>query len=268
MKLAVIGTGNMGQALVDGMVRQGRVDPGALVVYDLDTDRARNTAKRNRASWAATPGEAVAGATHVMMVVKPQVFSEAMRQITDHLGETAVLIVVAAGVRISAIRALAGPDRGIARVMPNTPALIGEGVSAVCFDQVPESGQTLIVSMLESCGMVIPCDERSLDILGSVSSTGPAWAMLFIEAMADGAVLSGLARDIAIRAAAATLAGAGKLVLETGLHPGVLKDQVCSPGGTTIEGIRALEKGAYRSSVIEAVAAAMDKTEKLTSRDD
>jgi len=266
MKLAVIGTGNMGQALVDGMVRQGRVEPTALVVYDVDAEKAKLTAERNRASWAATPAEAVADATHVMMVVKPQVFSQAMGQIVDHLGEDTVLVVVAAGVRVSSIRALAGPDRGIARVMPNTPALIGEGVSAVCFDRVSESGQSQIVSLLEACGIVIPCDDKSVDILGAVSSTGPAWAMLFIEAMADGAVLSGLARDVAIRAAAATLAGAGRLVLETGLHPAVLKDQVCSPGGTTIEGIRALEKGAFRSSVIEAVAAAMDKTEKMTSR--
>ncbi len=267
MRLAVIGTGNMGQALVDGMVRRGRVDPAGLVVYDVDTDKAKQTADRNHASWAATPKDAVADATHVMMVVKPQVFPQAMGQIVDHLGQETVLIVVAAGVRVSSIRALAGTDRGIARVMPNTPALIGEGVSAVCFDRISDSGQSLIVSLLEACGIVIPCDEKSLDVLGAVSSTGPAWAMLFVEALADGAVLSGLARDVAIRAAAATLAGAGKLVLQTGLHPGVLKDQVCSPGGTTIEGIRALERGAFRSSVIEAVAAAMEKTEKMTARD-
>ncbi len=123
-----------------------------------------------------------------------------------------------------------------------------------------------MVSLLESCGIVIVCDEKSVDILGAVSSTGPAWTMLFIEALADGGVLAGLPRDIALRAAAATVAGSGRLVLETGMHPAVLKDQVCSPGGTTIEGIRALERGAFRSSVIEAVAAAMDKTGKMMSK--
>jgi pyrroline-5-carboxylate reductase len=265
MKLAVIGIGNMGQALMDGMLKSGRLQPADLTVYDIDTEKARKAADRTGAAWAQTSAEAVRQATHVMVVVKPQVIVQAMSSFTASLSPGAVLIVIAAGVRIERIRALAGAGFGIARVMPNTPALVGAGVSAVCFDEVGEDDRAMIVSLLESCGMVIACDEKSLDILGAVASTGPAWAMLFIEALSDGGVWAGLPRDIAIRAAAATLAGAGRLVLETGLHPAVLKDQVCSPGGTTIEGIRALERGAFRSTVIEAVAAAVEKTGKMMS---
>lgn len=265
MKLAVIGIGNMGQALVDGMLKSGRLQPDDLVVYDIDTGKARTAAERAGASWTQTPAEAVRQATHVMVVVKPQVFVPAMSAITDALLPGAVLIVIAAGVRMDRIRALVGDGFGIARVMPNTPALVGAGVSAVCFDRVGEKDQAAVVALLDSCGIVIPCDEKSLDILGAVASTGPAWAMLFIEALSDGGVWAGLPRDIAIRAAAATLAGAGRLVMETGQHPAVLKDQVCSPGGTTIEGIRALEKGAFRSTVIEAVVAAVEKTGKMMS---
>ncbi|MBP7402686.1 MAG: pyrroline-5-carboxylate reductase [Clostridia bacterium] len=267
MKLAVIGTGNMGQALVDGMVKSGRLDPADLCVYDIDVTKARALAARCGAGLAETPADAVMGATHVMVVVKPQVFSEAMLPLAGAVPQDAVLIVVAAGVHVARIRSIAGPDIGIARVMPNTPALVGAGVSAVCFDKVDEEGRRSVVSLLEACGIVIECDEKSVDILGAVASTGPAWTMLFIEALADGGVLSGLPRDIALRAAAATVMGSGKLCLDSGLHPGVLKDQVCSPGGTTIEGIRALERGAFRSTVIEAVAAAMEKTGKMAGRD-
>jgi pyrroline-5-carboxylate reductase len=131
----------------------------------------------------------------------------------------------------------------------------------------PISGQSLIVSLLEACGIVIPCDEKSLDVSGCCLQYGSAWAMLFVEALADGAVLSDLRAMSPSAPPPPHWPEPGKLVLQTGLHPGVLKDQVCSPGGTTIEGIRALERGAFRSSVIEAVAAAMEKTEKMTARD-
>lgn len=266
MKLAVIGTGNMGQALLDGILKSGRLLPADITVFDVDLEKARAISDRTGVVFAPSSADAVRQATHVLVVVKPQVFTPAMSAFVGALRPDAVLVVIAAGVRIERIRAMVGAGFGIARVMPNTPALVGAGVSAVCFDHVGTGDRDAVVSLLETCGIVIPCDEKSLDILGALSSTGPAWAMLFIEAMADGGVLAGLPRDIAIRAAAATLAGSGRLVLETGLHPAVLKDQVCSPGGTTIEGIRALERGGFRSAVIEAVAAAVEKTAKM-SRD-
>ena len=152
-------------------------------------------------------------------------------------------------------------------MFPNTPALVGSGVLAVCFDQVDEENQEAILSLMASCGIVVPCDEPTLDAIGAVSGTGPAWVMLFAEALADGAVLAGLPRPVALKIAAATIEGSGRLLAETGLHPAVLKDQVCSPGGTTIEGVRQLEKAAFRSAVIEAVAAAAEKAGKLAADD-
>ncbi len=263
MKWAVIGTGNMGQALVAGMVRSGHLDPANIVLYDLDTGKARDVASRTGTRWAATAKEAVAEADHVMLVVKPQVFIHVLQALEPALTADAVLLSVAAGIRLRDMRAVVGPGRGIARVMPNTPALVGAGVTAICFDQVAPACRQPIVAVLEACGLVIEGDEDLVDALGAVASTSPAWAMLFIEALADGAVWAGLPRETAIRAAAASLAGAGRLLLETGMHPAQLKDQVCSPGGTTIEGVRALEKGGFRSSVIEAVVAAVQKSDHM-----
>jgi len=147
--------------------------------------------------------------------------------------------------------------------MPNTPALVGAGVNAVCFDGVNQSNMTFVLSLLETCGIVVPCDEKMLDAIGCVSGTGPAYVMLFIESLADAAVKLGVARSTALEIAAMTVYGSGKLAVETGTHPAILKDQVCSPGGTTIEGVLALEKFGLRAAVEAAVIAADDKTRLL-----
>ena len=149
--------------------------------------------------------------------------------------------------------------------MPNTPAQVGCGVSAVCPVNLSDDQINTVKSLFETCGEVILCDEKTLDNIGCVSGTGPAYVMLFIEAMADAAVGLGIKRADALKIAAATVMGSGKLCLETGVHPAVLKDMVCSPGGTTIEGVKALEEAGLRNAVIKSVDAAAEKTKQMKS---
>ena len=179
-----------------------------------------------------------------------------------------MIISIAASVSVSRIVHLVHKSCPIVRVMPNTPALVCSGVSAVCCDGTNEEQEKFVLSLFKTCGLVVPCDEKTLDAIGCVSGTGPAFVMLFIEAMADAAVRLGISRKAAYEIAAMTVVGSGKLLFESGMHPAALKDQVCSPGGTTIEGVHALEKNGFRTAVQEAVRAADEKTKLLAGGDE
>jgi pyrroline-5-carboxylate reductase len=150
--------------------------------------------------------------------------------------------------------------------MPNTPAQVGAGVSAVCPVGLTEDETGFVKDLLGTCGEVILCDEKTLDAIGCVSGTGPAYVMLFIEALADAAVSLGIKRDDALKIAAGTVMGSGKLCLDTGKNPAVLKDMVCSPGGTTIAGVMALEENGFRNAAIKSVLAAYDKTLEMQKK--
>ncbi len=264
MILAVIGTGNMGQALVTGFLRKGVLKPNEIRLYDIDENKAAAFSKKTGCELKESAIEAVDKADYVLISVKPQVFNQTMEGISHRLSISTVVISVAAAISVSQIQGFLKKSAPVVRVMPNTPALAGAGVSAICFENIGDKQQEQIVSMFKTCGMVIPCDEQTLDAIGSVSGTGPAYVMLFIEALADAAVKLGISRNVAYEIAAMTVYGSGKLVIETGLHPAVLKDQVCSPGGTTIEGVMSLEKNGFRSAIHEAVDAAAQKRIKMT----
>lgn len=263
MILAVIGTGNMGQALVTGFLRKGVLKPSEIRLYDIDENKAEAFARKTGCELAETLNDAVDKAEYVLLCVKPQVFDQTVETFSHKLTSSTVVISVAAAVSVSRIQGHLRKNTPVIRVMPNTPALVGAGVSALCFENVPDKKKEFVVSMFKTCGMVIPCDEKTLDAIGSVSGTGPAYVMLFIEALADAAVKLGISRNVAYEVAAMTVYGSGKLVIETGLHPAVLKDQVCSPGGTTIEGVISLEKNGFRYAVEEAVEAAAQKKNKM-----
>ncbi|MBN1892238.1 MAG: pyrroline-5-carboxylate reductase [Clostridiales bacterium] len=263
MVLAVIGTGNMGQALVTGFLRKGVLKPQEIRLFDIDENKVAGFARKTGCELAESASRAVEKADFVLIAVKPQVFDQTIESVSNKLGASAVVISIAAAVSVSRIQGLLRRNTPVVRVMPNTPALVGAGVSAICFSNVGEKQQEQVVNMFKTCGMVVPCDEKTLDAIGSVSGTGPAYVMLFIEAFADAAVKLGITRKVAYEIAAMTMYGSGKLVIETGLHPAVLKDQVCSPGGTTIEGVLSLEKNGFRSAVEEAVEAAAQKKIKM-----
>lgn len=263
MVFTVIGTGNMGQAMISGFLNKGVISASDIRVCDTDAAKVQAYAKRTGCTAFTDASEAVRGADYVLLAVKPQIIDKSMQDFLPSLSADTVVISIAASVKISRLRANLFEDSPIVRVMPNIPALVGAAVSAVCFDGVNEEQIAFVVTILETCGIVIPCEEKLLDAIGCVSGTGPAFVMLFIEALADAAVKLGIPRDIALEIASMTVYGAGKLAVETKTHPAILKDQVCSPGGTTIEGVLALEKHGLRAAVEAAVQAADDKTRKL-----
>ena len=205
----------------------------------------------------------VKDADYVLMAVKPQHFDPALTDVSECLKDGAIVLSIAAAVTCERIAGILGEGRKFVRIMPNTPAQVGCGVSAVCPVGLSEDETKFVKSLLDTCGTSIICDEKTLDAIGCVSGTGPAYVMLFIEAMADAAVKLGIPRKTALDIAAMTVYGSGKLMVETGTHPAILKDQVCSPGGTTIEGVLALEKGGLRAAVEDAVIAADLKTKAL-----
>ncbi len=263
MKLAVIGTGQMGQALVHALINQSVVIAQNITLYDPAVEKAEALAADFGCLVAGNGREAVNGADAVLMAVKPQVMKSVLEGLAEDIRSDALIISIAAGVTIAQLRSWAGPTVAIARVMPNTPAMVGCGVSAVCFDQASEDLQAWTMSLLEASGLAFHVSEPAMDAVTGLSGSGPAYVMLMIEAMADGGVRMGLPRDMALQMAAQTVYGSARLVLASGKHPGVLKDQVCSPGGTTIEGIAQLEKAGLRSALIEAVSAAAERSREL-----
>lgn len=264
MKLALIGSGNMGQALVRGFLRQNKLTSRDLSIYDIDQDKARCFAEETGGKSFPSAAEAVSGADIVLLAVKPLVIQAAITDFADHLTDRIILVSIAAGVSLANLRRLTGPGPTLVRIMPNTPAMIGSGVSAVCFDQADQrQQQQLVEDLFASCGLVVTVNEDLMDAVTGLSGSGPAYVMLMIEAMADAGVLLGLSRETAQQMAAMTLMGSAKLVLETGIHPAVLKDQVCSSGGTTIEAVAGLEADGLRAALINAVCTAAAKSQQL-----
>ncbi len=264
MVFSVIGTGNMGRALVGGFINSGILSSGEVRLCDLDKEKVEKLASETGCAAFTDPTKTVENADYVLMAVKPQVFDAALSNLKPSLKSGSVVISIAAGVTLSRISGILGDEASVVRVMPNTPALVGASVCAFCTRNVDDEKKAFVEKLLNTCGMVVPCDEKTLDAIGCVSGTGPAYVMLFIEAMADAAVKLGIPRKTALDIAAMTVYGSGKLMVETGTHPAILKDQVCSPGGTTIEGVLALEKGGLRAAVEDAVIAADVKTKALS----
>ena len=194
----------------------------------------------------------------VFLSVKPQVLPEVIAQIAPMMRENQLFVSIAAGKTIGWIEEQFGKEMKLVRVMPNTPALVGEGCSGFCANKsVTEDELQMVKEILDCCGTSYLVPEHLMDVVGAASGSGPAFVFMFMEAMADAAVAGGMPRDLAYKMVAQTVLGSGKLMLETGKHPGILKDNVCSPGGVTIKGVAALEEGKMRSSFINAIKATM-----------
>ena len=261
MKIGFIGAGNMGSALADAAIKSG----AEIYIYDKDTEKAKALSEKIGARLADNL-EIAEICDYVFLAVKPNIIPIAIGEIKDGLlkNKKGVLVSMAAGVSIAKISE-AIENYPIIRIMPNTPASVGEGLILWCTNSlVSESAAEGFKSAMQNAGILQSIDESKIDAASAVSGCGPAFVYLFIEALADGGVQCGLARDVAQRLAAQTVLGAAKLTLLSGKHPGELKDAVCSPGGTTIEGVHALEMGAFRATAASAVLAAYEKTLKLT----
>ena len=262
-KVSFMGVGNMGEAMIKGLLSSG-VSPKNIFATDLDKKRLDFICKKYKVNKAKGLKDIMA-ADAAVVAVKPQSISGLFAQIADKGTKLPLIISIAAGVKTKAFLDGLGKNTRVVRVMPNTPALIGEGVSAFFAGENCKAADVKlaenIVSALGPCHQVT--DESLIDAVTGLSGSGPAYVFVFIEALADAGVKMGLARPLALSLAANTVAGAAKMVVETGEHPGVLKDKVASPGGTTIAGLCELERAGFRAAAINAVEAATKRSREL-----
>lgn len=261
--IGFIGAGNMAEALIKGLLGQGRPAASILVT---DPSPVRQTLMRDihKVSVLADNRATAAGCRLLVLAVKPQMIETVAAELVDAVTTEHLVVSILAGTATATLERLLGGKVRVVRAMPNTPALVGCGATAIC------AGRHATVEDLESAGALFRAvgsvntvAEGQMDAVTGLSGSGPAYVFTVIEALADGGVKEGLARDVALELATRTVLGAARLVAESGEHPAVLRDKVCSPGGTTIAGMTALEDGGLRATLIEAVARATQRSREL-----
>lgn len=264
MKIGFIGLGNMACAMIGGMLEKGVV-PAEGICGSAKTRKTQDAVRERFGIDVKDSNAAVAReAQTLILAVKPQFLADVIGEIRDAVQPDALIISIAAGKTLGWLEQAFGGRVKLVRCMPNTPALVGEGCTGVCVNNaVSEEETQFSLRLMESFGKASLVEERLMDAVGAVSGSSPAYVFLFIEAMADAGVAAGMPRAQAYEFAAQAVYGSAKLVLETGKHPGELKDMVCSPGGTTIEGVRVLEAAGFRGAVMDALLAAVEKSRKL-----
>jgi len=261
--VACIGAGAMGEALVGGIVQAGLVPGQSVFVADADEARARRVAA-DHGVQAVGNREAAARADTVIVAVKPDVVPSVLREIGNVLRPGACVVSIAAGVPLSTIETHLPEGTPAVRAMPNTPCLVGEGAVALAAGAfATDAHLARAQALFEAVGAVVTVGEELMDAVTGLSGSGPAYVYMFIEALADGGVFAGLPRDVALKLAAQTVLGAARMVMETGRHPGQLKDMVTSPAGTTIAGVKVLEERGLRAACIGAVDAAARRSREL-----
>jgi pyrroline-5-carboxylate reductase len=265
MHIGFIGSGRMASALLEGILKAGITTAPSVVLTDKVPAAAAQLAGKTGAQAVPSNAEVVAKSDLLILCVKPGDVPGALREAGDLTGK--LLISIAAGVRLQRLREWSQGGPRLIRVMPNTPALIGQGAAAYAPGEgATEEDLAAAERIFGATGLAVRVKEELLDAVTGLSGSGPAFVYTVIEAMADGGVLMGLPRDIALRLAAQTVSGAAAMVLETGMHPAQLRDQVASPGGTTIAGLEALEETGLRASLIGAVRAATERSGELGGR--
>ncbi len=264
-RIAVIGAGAMGSALVKGLLQSRLVAPEQIVATDVDEQRLLKVQELG-VQVSRDNKEAVKGSEIVLLCVKPQVVEAVLRELAPVVEpQRHCVISIAAGVRIARMEALLPEGTPVVRVMPNTPAQVLAGASAVALgSHATETHRQIAHTIFGAVGVVVDVPEGLMDAVTALSGSGPAYVFVFAEALADAGVHLGLPRETALRLAAQTLLGAAKMLLESGKHPAELKDMVTSPAGTTIAALRVLERHAFRGAVIEAVAAAYQRAKELS----
>ncbi|MCS5421458.1 MULTISPECIES: pyrroline-5-carboxylate reductase [Psychrilyobacter] len=264
-KIGFIGCGNMSQAMIGGVVR-AEIFPGKnILVSDLNKKSLEAAADKYGVAATTDNLEVARESDILILAVKPNLYGVVISQIKDSVKSDVIVVTIAAGKSIESTETAFGKNIKVVRVMPNTPALVGEGMSSMVPNKLIEVHELEeVLRIFESFGRTEVVEEKLMDVVTSVSGSAPAYVYMFIEAMADGAVLDGMPRDKAYKMAAQTVLGAAKMVMETGMHPGQLKDMVCSPGGTTIEAVTALEEKGLRNAVITAMKRCTEKSKKMS----
>lgn len=263
--IGFIGGGNMGSAIIGGILSSGISNPDHLIAADRSADAREKLKASFGIRTTENNTEAARTADILFLAVKPNIFSSVIPEIRNSVPEDSVIVSIAAGQTIAKIEALFAREIKLVRAMPNTPALVGASMSALSPNKNVTVGElTEIQAIFESFGEAEIVGENLMDTVTAVSGSSPAYVYLFIEAMADAAVADGMPRAQAYKFAAQSVMGSAKMVLETGKHPGELKDMVCSPGGTTIEAVAELEKAGFRGTVISAQRACCEKSKEMS----
>lgn len=266
LRWGFIGAGKMASALIQGMINAGRVGPEQIVASDPAESARSALAEHGGVSVTTSNLDVARRCQVVILAVKPQSMAGVLEELQPAMTAEHLVISIAAGVPLDVMASGLGPDCRLVRVMPNTPALVGAGAAGYCLGpNATERDEQLVRACLESVGRCYRVPEALLDAVTGLGGSGPAFVYAMIEALSDGGVRVGLPRDVATGLAAQTVFGAARMVLETGLHPGVLKDQVTSPGGTTIAGLHALERRGFRAALMDAVESATHRATQLAA---
>ena len=263
-KIGVVGAGKIGAAIARGVIRAGLVTKESVMASDVSDVLRQAIAQELGVKATANNGELCDFADIVILAVKPQIVDPVAKEIAGKLGKTKLLVSVAAGVPLSRIEVSLSQGARVVRVMPNIPCVVGAGAAGFAGgSHATPADLEKVGAILNSFGIGLPVEEKYLDAVTGLSGSGPAYVFLFMEALADGGVQVGLARDVALKLAMQTVYGAARMALEAGKHLGELKDEVTSPGGTTIAGLYAMEQKGFRGTVIDAVVSATKRSQEL-----
>lgn len=264
MKLGFIGTGNMASAMMGGILNNQILSVDEVMGSNPGSQKRESVKKQFGIYVTADNNEVVEKADVIVLSVKPQFYEEVISEIREFIRENQIVITIAPGKTLAWLTEKFGKEVKLVRTMPNTPALVGAGMTAMCPNEyMTEEEIAYVRTLLKSFGRVEIVPERLMDTVVSTSGSSPAYVFMMIEAMADAAVSGGMPRAQAYQFAAQAVMGSAKMVLETGKHPGELKDMVCSPGGTTIEAVRTLEEYGFRSGIIEAMKVCEEKSKSM-----
>lgn len=265
MKIGFIGTGNMGSAIVKGLVTSGIVSADEINIYDINTEKSEELSKEYNVKILHNEIEITENSDIIILSVKPDIYTPILEKIKDKVGKDKIIFTIAAGISINYVESIIGTDKKIVRTMPNTPAQVLEGMTAVVFNKnINENEKKIIFRLLNSFGKSIELEENLIHAFTGISGSLPAYVYIFMEALADGGVLEGIPRNRAYEIIAQTIKGSAQMFIQSGKHPGMLKDEVSSPGGTTIEALKVLENGNFRGTVINAVNACVKKSRKMS----
>lgn len=263
-KLGIIGAGNMSNAIISGILKNNIFEPGEIIVSDKNVETLKELKMRHSVEATSDNLEVISNATLIILAIKPQVIPMVAQEIRPHIKSLHTFISIAPGKTLEWLANQLTPECKLIRCMPNTPAAVLEGCTGYCHGEgVSEEVLEKFKEIFQSIGKLHYVEERLMDVVVGISGSSPAYVFMMIEAMADAGVLAGMPRKDAYEMSAQAVLGSAKMVLESGIHPGQLKDMVCSPGGTTIEAVRTLEKNRYRSGIIEAINDCIEKSRSL-----
>lgn len=262
-KIGFIGMGNMGYSMLKGVLNY--LNPQDIIFTCLSSEKKEKISNETGVRYAESNAECANSAKYIILAVKPQVYNTVLKNIQNVITEENVIISLAPGITIAAIKEELGANIKVVRAMPNTPALVGEGMTGICYEngELDFAEKEFVEQFFNSFGKVVTVPEKLMSGVVCASGSSPAYVYMFIEALADSVVKYGIPRQEAYKLVAQTVLGSAKMVLETGEHPGKLKDNVCSPAGTTIQGVAALEEFGFRNAIIKATDKCFEACNKI-----